>query len=440
MCAKQYDFQSKVVEKKPCSIIMEVEIASDKANIELEKVYNSIQETAKVSGFRVGKVPMDIIKKNYSDVAKEKLIENIIKKTVFSALEKENFAPIDMPVINNIDYDFGKSLKYTFKAECQPEVNIKDYKEIKIKKEKYKVTDKNIDENINVLLDRNAKLVVSKDGVVKKDSFAIVSYEGYCDGKIMENIKAKDYMLDLGSQQTLKGFKDGLLGVKKGEQKDIEIEYPKDYPNKTLAEKKVVFKTTVNEIKEKELPILNDDFAKDMGLENLDELKKRIKESLEQEEIRRQKNEEEKQIVESLLDKNKFDVPETIVANQKQYLINRMKDYMKRQGAGEDFIAKQIESSNTKYTEEAEKNVRLSYILNGIYTQEKLEVSEDDLLKDKQKMLDSNPARKDDVEKYFKENKENILAALKEEKIFNFLISNAKITETEKDMPTKQNA
>ena len=177
-----------------------------------------------------------------------------------------------------------------------------------------------------------------------------------------------------------------------------------------------------------------------MGLENLDELKKRIKESLEQEEIRRQKNEEEKQIVESLLDKNKFDVPETIVANQKQYLINRMKDYMKRQGAGEDFIAKQIESSNTKYTEEAEKNVRLSYILNGIYTQEKLEVSEDDLLKDKQKMLDSNPARKDDVEKYFKENKENILAALKEEKIFNFLISNAKITETEKDMPTKQNA
>ena len=219
--------------------------------------------------------------------------------------------------------------------------------------------------------------------------------------------------------------------------KDIEIEYPKDYPNKTLAEKKVVFKTTVNEIKEKELPTLNDDFAKDMGLENLDELKKRIKESLEQEEIRRQNSEEEKQIVESLLDKNKFDVPETIVANQKQYLINRMKDYMKRQGVGEDFIAKQVESSDKKYTEEAEKNVRLSYILNGIYTQEKLEVSEEELLKDKQKMLDSNPSRKDDVEKYFKENKDSIMAALKEEKIFKFLISNAKIMETEKDMPTK---
>ena len=437
MCAKQYDFQSKVVEKKPCSITMEVEIAPAQTDVELTNVYKSIQQTAKIAGFRVGKVPMDIIKNNYSDIAKEKLIENMIKKTVFSALEKENFAPIDMPVINNIDYDFGKPLKYTFKAECQPEVTVKDYKEIKVKKEKYKVTDKNIDNNINMLLDRNAKLVVSKDEVVKKDSFAIVSYEAFCDGKPLENIKAKDHMLDLGSDQTLKGFKEGLNGLKKGEMKDIEIEYPKDYPNKTLAEKKVVFKTTVNEIKEKELPILNDDFAKDMGLENLEELKKKIKESLEQEEVRRQKNEEEKQIVEYLLDKNKFDVPETIVANQKQYLINRMKDYMKRQGANDEFIAKQIESSNAKYLEEAEKNVRLSYILNGIYTQEKLEVSEEELLKDKQKMLDSNPERKDDVEKYFKENKENILAALKEDKIFKFLIDNAKITETETDMPVK---
>jgi trigger factor len=438
MCAKQYDFQSKVVEKKPCAITIEVEIAPAQTDVELANVYQSIQQSAKVAGFRVGKVPMDIIKKDYSDVAKEKLIENMIKKTVFSALEKENFAPIDMPVINNIDYDFGKPLKYTFKAECQPEVTIKDYKEIKVKKEKYKVTDKNIDENINNLLDRNAKLVVSKDEVVKKDSFVVVSYEGFCDGKALENIKAKEHMLDLGSDQTLKGFKDGLKGLKKGESKDIEIEYPKDYPNKTLAEKKVVFKTTVNEIKEKELPVLNDDFAKDMGLENLDELKKRIKESLEQEELRRQKNEEEKQIVESLLDKNKFDVPETIVANQKQYLIKRMSDYMKRQGVSDDFIAKQVESSDAKYAEEAEKNVRLSYILNGIYTQEKLEVTEADLLADKQKMLDSNPTRKDDVEKYFNENKENISAALKEEKIFKFLVDNAKITETEKDMPVNK--
>ena len=271
MSGNKYEFKSTVVEKKPCSISMEVQIEPSQTDIELKKVYEEIQKNAKISGFRVGKVPMDLVKKNYSDVAKEKLIENMIRRTAFSALEKENFAPIDMPVITNIEYEFGQVLKYSFNAECQPEVKVKDYKEIKIKKEKYKVTDANIKASIDVLLDRNAKLVVSKTGEVKKDSFVIVNYEGFIDGKPVEKIKAKEHMIDLGAENTLKGFKDGLVKAKKGETKDIEIEYPADYVNKDLAGKKVIFKTTIEEVKEKELPELNDDFAKDMGLENLDD-------------------------------------------------------------------------------------------------------------------------------------------------------------------------
>lgn len=205
-----------------------------------------------------------------------------------------------------------------------------------------------------------------------------------------------------------------------------------------MAGKKVIFKTTVVEIKNKQLPELNDDFAKDMGLENLEDLKKKLKETMEQEELKRQNAETEKQIVEHLLNSNKFDVPSTIVAQQKEYLIKRMSDYMKNQGAPEDYIAKQIESNQEKYNEEANKNVRLSYILNSIYLTEKLEVSEQDLEAEKQKMLDSNPTRKDDVEKYFNEHKSNISASMKEEKLFKFLLDNAKVTETEKDMPVKK--
>ena len=437
MSATKYEFKSKVLEKKPCLISMEVEIEPSQTDIELKEVYNSIRQTAKIAGFRAGKVPMDLVKKNYSDVAREHLIENMIKKTVFGALEKENFAPIDMPIITNIEYDFGKNLKYSFKAECQPDMKAKDYKEIKVKKEKYKVTDANIKANLDVLLDRNAKLIVSKTETVKKDSFVIVSYEGFIDGKLVENIKAKEFMIDLSAPNTLQGFKDGLVNAKKGETKDIEIEYPKDYLNKTLAGKKVLFKTLIEEVKEKELPELNDDFAKDMGLENLEDLKKKIKENLEQDEIRRQNSEIEKQIIDHLLEKNKFDVPESIVLQQKNYLIKRMSDYMKNQGASEDFISKQIQASDTKYAEEANKNVRLSYILNSICVEEKIEVNDKDLDEEKQKMLDSNPTRKEDVENYFKENKANIAASMKEEKIFKFLVDNAKVSETEKDMPVK---
>lgn len=430
--ATKYEFKSKVLEKKPCLISMEVEVASSQAESELESVYNSIQKGAKIAGFRAGKVPMDMVKKNYSELAKEKLIEALVQKTVFNALEQEKFVPITMPVITNIDYDFGKDLKYSFKAECQPEVTAKDYKEIKINKEIHKITDENINAEIETVRDRNASLVVSEDGVAKKDSFVIVSYEGFMDGKAVEKIKAKEFMIDLSAPNTLQGFKDGLVNAKKGETKEIEIEYPKDYLNKELAGKKVLFKTTIEEVKNKKLPELNDDLAKDLGLENLEDLKKRIKDSLEAEETRRQNSEVERQIVEHLLNTNKFDVPESVVLNQKNYLIKRMSDYMKSQGANEEFIKKQVEASEAKYDEEAEKNVRLAYILNSVTVQEKLEVTKEDLDAEKQKMIAANPKRKEDVENYFKENLENISSSLKEEKIFKFLTDNAKITEKTK--------
>lgn len=432
MSASKYEFKSKVLEKKPCLISMEVEIEPSQTDTELENVYKSIQANAKISGFRAGKVPMDMVKKNYSELAKERLIESMVQKTVFNALEQEKFIPINMPVITNIDYDFGKVLKYSFKAECQPEVTAKDYKEIKINKEIHKIADENVNAEIEVLRDRNASLVVSEDGIVKKDSFAIVSYEGFMDGKAVEKIKAKEFMIDLSAPNTLQGFKDGLVNAKKGETKDIEIEYPADYLNKELAGKKVMFKTTIEEVKNKKLPELNDDLAKDLGLENLEDLKKRIRESLEAEEKRRQNSDVERQIVDHLLNTNKFDVPESVVLNQKNYLIKRMSDYMKNQGANDEFIKKQVEASEAKYAEEAEKNVRLAYILNSVTTQEKLEVTKEDLDAEKQKMIDANPQRKEDVENYFKENIENISSSLKEEKIFKFLTDNAKITETTK--------
>ncbi|MFA6913813.1 MAG: trigger factor [Endomicrobiia bacterium] len=435
MSVSKYEFQSKVVEKKPCAIVMEVEVAPAQTDIELSNVYQAIRATAKVAGFRAGKVPMDLVKKTYPDAARERLIEEVIKKTVFSALEKENFAPIDMPVINTVDYEFGQTLKYVFKAECQPEIKAQDYKGININKEEFKIGDTNINENIKVMLDRNAKLIISKDEIVKQNSFVIVNYEGFCDGVAVENIKAKDHMLDLGAENTLKGFKDTLINAQKGDTKDVEIEYPADYTNKVLAGKKVIFKTTIVELKEKQLPELNDDFAKDMGLENLEDLKIKIKESMEQEEKRRQESEVERQIVEHLLEKNKFEVPESIVAQQKEYLIKRMSDYMKKQGADDEFIAKQVEFSKDKYLEEANKNVRLSYILNSIYSEEKLEVTDQEIEAEKQKILDSNQARKEEVEKYFTEYKANISASLKEKKIFDFIINNSKITKTEKDMP-----
>lgn len=431
-------FKSTVVDKKLCSITMDIEVSQDIAGKEIESAYNDIQRNARLDGFRQGKAPLNMVKEKFSKEAKDKAVENIVKGTVFDALEKEGFSPIDFPVIDEFDYELGQALKYRFTAECHPKVDIKDYKEIPVKKEIFKVTQASLAQSIDALRERNAKLIPSASGIVTEKSFVSVDYDAFDGDTPLPEITAKNHMLDLGSENTVKGFQSALKDAKIGEEKNAEVKYPSDYPNKTLAGKKITFKTKVVEIKEKEFPELNDDFAKDMGAENLEDLKNKVKEAIESEEKRRQDSDVERQVVEYLIEKNKFEVPQSLIEHQRENLENRMKDYMKNQGAPKEYIEKQAEQGQEKFKEEAEKNVRLSYILNSIYTNENLAVTDADIESEKEKMKASNPGKESAVDKYFAEKKENIMLSLKEQKLFKFLLDNAKIKEEVKDMPLKK--
>ncbi|MDR3253397.1 MAG: trigger factor [Endomicrobium sp.] len=433
---KTIDFKSEVIDKKLCSITMDVEVSENIAADEINSVFHQIRRQAKVDGFRQGKVPMNIIKEKFALEAKDKGVENIIKKTVLNALEKENFVPIDFPIVEEFNYELGQNLKYRFTAECHPKIDVQNYKNIPLKKEVFKVTDKNLCQSIDILRERNAKLVPSKSNEVNEKSLVSADYDAFdVEGRQIPEVIAKGYMLDLGSDNTLRGFKEALTGAKTGDERDAKIEYTADYPNKSLAGKIITFKVKVLEIKEKELPELNDDFAKDMGTENLEDLKTKIKETLETEEKHRQDVDVEKQIIEYLLDKNKFDVPQCLVASQKKSLIEKMVNYMKNQGLAKEYVENQIKLGQEKFKEEAEKNVRISYILNSIYVNENLEVTDADIEEEKNKIKTSNPDRENSVDKYFTEKKETIMISLKEQKIFGFLLANADTKIEEKDMP-----
>ncbi|MDR2427743.1 MAG: trigger factor [Endomicrobium sp.] len=436
---KAIDFKSSVINKKSCSISMEVEVPESVVSKEIESAFCQIQKQAKIDGFRQGKVPMEVVKKKFAQEAKDKAVENTIRGTVMDALDKESFVPFDFPIVDELNYEVGQNLKYRFSAESHPKVEVKDYKNIPVKKEIFKVTDKSLGQSLDALRERNSRLVPSKTGIVSEESLVLVDYDAFDgDGKALTEVSAKGNMLDLGSENTLKGFKSALKGSKIAEEKEAKIEYPLDYPNKTLAGKTVMFKIKINEIKEKELPELNDDFAKDMGTENLEDLKTKVKESIEAEEIRRQNMDVEKQSIDYLLEKNKFDVPQSLVEQQKKTLVERMKSYMQNQGASKEYIEKQLAVGESKFREEAEKNVRLSYILNSVYAKENLTVTDADIEAEKDKMKSSNPGREASVDKYFDEKKENIMLSLKEEKLFGFFLKNAKVDVEEKDMPVKK--
>ncbi|MDR2426726.1 MAG: trigger factor [Endomicrobium sp.] len=436
--SKKIDFKSTVIDKKACSITLDVEVSPETAVKKIDEAFIGLQRQVRLDGFRQGKTPMNIIREKYAEEAKSRAVENVIKGTILNALEKEKFLPIDFPVVDEFDYEVGNTLKYRFTAECHPSIEVKDYKAIPVKKEIFKVTGASLAQSLDALRERNAKLIPSKSGVIGEKSFAVVDYEAFDNGIALPEISAKNHMLDFGYDNTVKGFKEALKGAKIGDERDVKAEYPADYPNKTLAGKTIMFKTTVQEIKEKELPDLNDDFAKDMGVENLEDLKNKAKEAIEAEEKRRQDIDVEKQIIEYLIKKNVFEVPQSLVERQKENLVKKMKEYMQKQGTQKDYIDKQVELGQQKFKEEAEKNVRLSYILNALYINEKLQITEHDLDEEKNRMKTVNPGRDEAVEKYFEENKENIIISLKETKLFKFLLDNAKIEEVVKDMPLKE--
>jgi trigger factor len=437
---KTIDFKSDVAGRKSCSITINVEVAKNIVAGEIESVFNQIQQQTRLDGFRHGKVPISIIKQKFAKEAKNRVVENIIKKTVFNALAKESFNSIDSPVVEEFDYELGQDLKYCFTSECHPAIDVKDYKDISITKEVFKVTDKNLEQSLNALRKLNARLVPSKLEKATDKSFVLIDYDVFdIDGKaISQGLCQKGHMLDLSSEDTLEGFKDALIGVSIGDERDVKIDYAADYPNKTCAGKTIIFKTKVSEIKEQELPALDDDFAKDIGAIDLQDLKSKVKTDLEVKEKRRQDREVEKQIIDYLLEKNKFETPTSLVEDHKRYLIEEMKEYMQKHDIPKEYVNKQIEREDKEFKKDAEEDVRLSYILNAIYANENLTVSDSDIATQKEKTKAPNPKKEDEIDKYFADNKKDIMISLKEQKAFEFLLENAKIKVEEKDMPLKK--
>jgi len=410
-------------------MIVDIEVSESVVLDEIKFIFTQIRFKVKIDGFRQSSAPMDIIEKKFFCEVRNRAVEKIIKKTVLNVLKKENFTPIGLPVIEDFCYKFGQPLRYRFVAECHSIINVKDYKGIPVIKEVFRVTDESLNENLDALRNRNAKLIPSKLGKVTEKSVVYVDYIAFdSDGKIITDVVAKNHVIDLGLENTVRSFKNSLIASRIGDEKDVKVEYSADYPNKIFAGKKIIFKIKIVGIKEKKILELNDNFAKNIGYENLGDLKLKLRKTMEDEQKLRQNMNIEKQIVDYLLEKNVFEVPQSLVMSQKEILIKRVKKYMSMHGVPKEYIKKQIELGQRNFKKEAEKNVRLFYILNAIQTSEKLIVTECDVDTAKYRMNNTSISNKNiTVDEYFKG-----------EKIFDFLLNNANIRLEEKAMSSKK--
>jgi len=417
----------KVIKEEDCLVTLSVELPKDEVALELEAVFQKIQSRASLPGFRTGKAPADLVRKNFADKARQMVLENLVSRASAQVIRERKLETIDTPRVEKLDYEIGKALLFHLRVEKDPVVKAKDYKGIKVNRPSTDVTEEALTKTLEEIRERNASLVASAAQKVEKTHFAVVDFEGKIDGKAFPGGSSKNYLLDMNQPQTIAGFSEGILGAEIGQEREVKVTFPADYARKEWAGREAVFQVTVREIKEKKLPAIDDDFAKDLGLTSLAELKGKVRENLQKELNSKADRTVEEQIDQTLVDNHKFSVPPTLVDERTRTLTHRALSNLQRQGlvaAGD----KQAEVTlREKSRPQAEKDVRLSYLFKSIAAQEKLEATQADVEALKKKALEETKDNPQSVEKYFQERDLAIRASLTEGKVLEFLKNNAKV-------------
>ena len=373
----------------------------------LDKVFKKKQKTANVDGFRKGKVPRKIYEKKFG---KESLymdaVDMVAQDAYVKALEETKLVPIVKPEIN-LKNVTDNGVEFTFKIITTPEVKLKKYKGLGIKPKKVKVTKEDVDHELGHLLERYTELVV-KDGKVANGDVAIIDFEGFKDGVAFDGGKGENYSLEIGSNTFIPGFEEQVIGMKAGEEKDLNLIFPEDYGAKDLAGAKVVFKVKVNEIKEKKARELDEDFFDDLGMEGVDseeKLREHIKSSI----TAHKEVENENAYVDELLEevgKNvEVDIPQEMVEEEIDRLMGRFEEQMKMQGVSLDLYYQFTNSDASQLRNQMEKeafsNVLYRLMLDAIIKEEKIEVSMDDAEKEASEMAEKYQMDKDEFLKQF---------------------------------------
>ena len=380
-----------------------VKIEGEQWTKALDKSFAKKQKTAKVDGFRTGKVPRDIYEKHYG---KESLFleaaDLLLQEAYLKAMEDSKLVPVVQPSVDLKGID-ENGVEFVFTIVTKPEVNVKKYKGLNIKPEKVEVTDEEINHELGHLLERYTELVNKEDGAVESGDVAVIDFEGFKDGVAFDGGKGENYSLEIGSNTFIPGFEDQIIGMKSGEEKDLDITFPEDYGAKDLAGAKVVFKVKVNEIKTKEKRELDEEFFEDLGMEGVNSeetLKEEIKKSIEAQKEAEAENNYIDKILEEVSKNVEVDIPEPMVDEEVNRLLKRFEEQMKMQGISLDlyyqFTNSNEEALKSQMEKEAYSNVLYRLMLEEIMNLEKIEVSSEEAEKEAEELAKKYQMEKDE--------------------------------------------
>ena len=376
------------VEKKENSVV-EIELTMDKEqfNVELDKAFKQNAKKFKVPGFRNGMVPRAVVEKTYGEaVLYEYVIENTVDEAYKTAVIENNLDIVSRPELDIKQIGKDKDFIFVVNVCVKPEAKVSDYKGIEVKKVSTRVTKKEVEEEIERTREKNARIVTVEDKAreLKNGDISVIDFEGFVDEKAFEGGKAENFELTIGSGQFIPGFEDQMIGMKVDEERDINVKFPEEYHATDLAGKDATFKVKLHEIKEKILPELDDEFAKDISeFDTLEEYRKDVNKKVKQRKENQAKAEKEQEAIEKFIEKVEVTIPDGMIDEEVEKMVEEMNANLSYQGLNIDqylqYMGMSLEDYKKEMRGQAEKRIKLNLGLEAVATQEKVEVSDEDI-------------------------------------------------------------
>jgi trigger factor len=415
-----------IEEVTPTTRKLTINVPADVIQSETDTIYSQLQATAKIPGFRAGKVPQSILEKKFSKNVETEIIEKIIPRFYMDAVKEAKLEPVSYPnVEDRIVIKPGEPLSFTVTVEIKPEIEDINYEGIVLKEKTAEVEDAEIDKAIESLRESKALYSATEDALEEND-MAIINSDAFIDGEPKDEFSHKEYPFVIGSEEMPKEFSTELKGKKKGDEVEIKIKFDEDMPNDTLKGKELLCKVTITDGKKKNLPPLDDEFAESAECKTMEELKKKIHDGLKDRKDSQINLEYKKEIINELLKRHDFDVPASMVKGEIESLIEQAKqDAMRRNEPlkSDEELAKELETT-------AKENIRSVLILEAVGKKDNIEANDDDVKKAMEEIASRNNLKTEELMKLYAA-REGSLDAMKSrlfaDKVMDFILEKSTI-------------
>ena len=409
---------------------IEVEVPADKITEITENIYGELKRQAKIKGFRPGKIPKSILTTYYKDYIEDELKRRVIEGTMSEVLSEANVKPVTEPIADFVED--GDRFVYTLLCEVFPDIEISSYKGVEVEVDAIRVTDDDIDKRIEQMKELYAEMIPREaDSGARKGDFIIVKYKGYLDGRPVKDVYSEAYPLELGTSQLMPEFESAIYDMKKGEIKNVDVAFPDDYQLKDIAGKTLLFEIEIKDIREKRLPDLNDEFAKDVNFENVEKMKESLKTEIEKEKLNSRKQFISNKIMEMLASNIDIQVPKRLLAKHTEAMLEEAKTRFNTEHFTEEDLKAFQGNIRADFEKRAAERIKSDIILARIAEIEGIKLEDDDVHNRMKKIAEETKRPFDEVKSFYE--KYDFIEGMKinivQQKTMDFLMENANIKE-----------